>query len=1438
MGEETISIATPPSKGYLTATDLARFHVHLCKKLLWLSHDQRKWKEQGAGATQQMNVLDRARFAKGNKWEERLQKRLEGKGLIWRGPGSRHISVGELIQMIKRDPRSHYYAVDISFAAPSFASHLEMRGWPVGAVAFGTFKPDFLEVWVERDANGVVSGFKWRIIDAKASKKVKISHQVQIGFYWLCLMELFQEWSEATAESDFIAITPDDIGSVWIPPSDATVITAAETPSLTGEFSLPMLRPLLENFLFEEVPRTLSKPVTKVPWHFNPLCRGCDFVNRCAGETVKEGRLGNIPNLSISDHTFLKDVAVGSGGLTDLEDLHRLVHSGGSGRGRDLGPGSWAKVSRLLNLQRGGHGKETIDLAACGIHESSVLRSATKHTVEPNLRRCLVFPREEDVGVYLSLGMDPERDLLFAYSIIGVDHSTDATLYSDQRVAGSETETFAVTFIESLASLIQILLSKKDANLEASNQAISALRVQFYVYASAEQTALAQILVAEATLQPGCSEATKLCIGALLNHSSVLLTTVQPELLSSQVLFRVQKTALVPEVKRYLRIFGGPDVSLVGNKETLLARLEGIINGSPKVTQETGLMRLMPKVAVLSDCVQWIISMPVPGWYTIEECFAHLVSPGATASQSVSSKQDMWADMYTLFKSNPSSAELKFLLEKHSRTMQAVSKALRHSVESACQSSGKPIESVLPNVAREFEVLFIDVCRDLELRRLLFMCQYEIMTQLESLIKSRLSNTHNTHLTLHSHLGGSEYVFTPTSGTEYLDVAPSSSAWAPYGYLLTRADSDAALEFDDLAWAGVVGLRIGGGEGWGVAEVAGWDDAGRVTIKVRAPRNVMRDGAFVLSRRMVDFNTLKLIKTILTIDHDTQESPDSPPFFTRLLHGSPDIDLPLSAQKDQAAEERLQRFYREYYTLVGGEKALLFVGSQRKAFRAVLGRRVSVVWGPPGHGKTHTLALSALRLIELTGRRSDSPQPFRILVTASTNNAVETLIGKLASLLQHVKSIDNMQRGEWRDHVATLILSKEKSKMPDPATLPPYAVVGATVWGVHTWRDKYAHKSPISTHFSSLIIDEGSQMTVSEAAIPIDAVMRGPDVDAKRLIVAGDHLQLAPVLQGAYPVSSGRLFGSVLEWLVDVTASEAGTRMDMLTENFRMVTELCTFTNKLYKKGGVFIPMRAGGEAATGASLSTASDHSDSHPPSLPPTTDAPPLLTTTSLDTALTIPDGSHARNAILLPHAFASIELQLEAEARAVVHILRGFLTRGVDLNQPGTVMVVTPHRAQRSAVGRALLAAGLACEGVKVDTVERIQGGEADLVVVCYAFSGCASYHESTLAFTYHLPRLNVALSRARDTCILLTTRALLFPPITVAGTPDMRGALAHLWGFVHGAWVRQWADGAFGTSEVHECETREASVDDGDEEAAYGFGSGDEDAMIEAMRAMGV
>jgi hypothetical protein len=94
---------------------------------------------------------------------------------------------------------------------------------------------------------------------------------------------------------------------------------------------------------------------------------------------------------------------------------------------------------------------------------------------------------------------------------------------------------------------------------------------------------------------------------------------------------------------------------------------------------------------------------------------------------------------------------------------------------------------------------------------------------------------------------------------------------------------------------------------------------------------------------------------------------------------------------------------------------------------------------------------------------------------------------------------------------------------------------------------------------------------------------------------------------------------------------------------------------------------------------------------------------------------------------------------------------LVRSLPTNSIG---VVTPHNAQRGLVNKILSEHS---RDIRVDTVERYQGGEADCIIISSTVSD-PDYVRSESDFLLNVNRINVALSRMKKKIIIVASRSI--------------------------------------------------------------------------------
>lgn len=148
---------------YLTATDLGTYYHLACQLSLWKTfHGGHLHKRKPS----QLSSITKATFARGNEWEEILVRRLDAQGLILR-----FSPTASLQSQLEDDPRTHFYVIGTSFKVHGlFADEFLARR--TSPVPFGTFKPDFIEIW--KCMNEGKLQIEWQVIDVKSSKSVKV----------------------------------------------------------------------------------------------------------------------------------------------------------------------------------------------------------------------------------------------------------------------------------------------------------------------------------------------------------------------------------------------------------------------------------------------------------------------------------------------------------------------------------------------------------------------------------------------------------------------------------------------------------------------------------------------------------------------------------------------------------------------------------------------------------------------------------------------------------------------------------------------------------------------------------------------------------------------------------------------------------------------------------------------------------------------------------------------------------------------------------------------------------------------------------------------------------------------------------------------------------------------------------------------------------------
>jgi hypothetical protein len=273
---------------------------------------------------------------------------------------------------------------------------------------------------------------------------------------------------------------------------------------------------------------------------------------------------------------------------------------------------------------------------------------------------------------------------------------------------GSEEE-----LISTLATVIRSIIDQRSNSRPAP-------RTQFYMFSPGEQSALQRHLIHTALISDEddsrAQEALRLCIGALSQGASLLMTSLQPLVLSGALLDflaqkgRMNKAEMVMCLERL-------ELSTEGTQEQLRVRIHDEIqrlkreggwsptgdDGSPELGQ-------LPRVVVLKREVERLLALPVPGYWDLPECAAALLSidPKCPSDEVI----------FIQYRSE-AIEEVDASLETRNWCIKEVLRCLRTKISS--RSRGEP--ELLVNEARVLAPNFMDICRQPQLRKLFFMQQ-------------------------------------------------------------------------------------------------------------------------------------------------------------------------------------------------------------------------------------------------------------------------------------------------------------------------------------------------------------------------------------------------------------------------------------------------------------------------------------------------------------------------------------------------------------------------------------------------------------------------------------------------------------------------------------------------------------------------------------------
>lgn len=406
---------------------------------------------------------------------------------------------------------------------------------------------------------------------------------------------------------------------------------------------------------------------------------------------------------------------------------------------------------------------------------------------------------------------------------------------------------------------------------------------------------------------------------------------------------------------------------------------------------------------------------------------------------------------------------------------------------------------------------------------------------------------------------------------------------------------------------------------------------------------------------------------------------------------------------------------------------------------------VAVIHGPPGTGKTTTLA-------ELIYQAVQNGQ--KVLACAPSNTAVDNLLEKLVSLMPAVVRVGHPARvfEALRDHtldelvdndpstevvrdmrreVKELIRIAEKgfrSRDGHRRRRELFAEAGqlrgqirslekAVIQNVLDSADVVCTTTTIddellsSRSFDLVVIDEACQCTVPSVW---QAVLR-----AEKLVLAGDHCQLPPTVLSDQAAARG-MKDSLMQRLIE---REGESIYRQLTVQYRMHESIMQFSSDTFYAGKLIAD-------------ATIRKHR---------LCDLPDVVEIPLTDTPLEFIDTAGAEyEEQLEPDGESKLNPK---EADLVIQLIGDLIEAGISPEEMG---IIAPYAAQAR-----LLRGKLNLIGLEIDTVDGFQGREKEVIIVTMVRSN----DRREIGFLADTRRTNVALTRARRKLIVIGDSATL-------------------------------------------------------------------------------
>jgi AAA domain len=1333
----------------LTASNVAAYFKHRCdRNFRWSTVEASHRMKPGIGWNVPHRVRAHSRLGiallmeEGDRFEERNVRSLadtHGEASIltegFQEEGGRRrvkdLPFEKFAEAFAAPPFPRFVAqLEVELGPEAEAGLLEYFGLDPQRVKLGRARPDLLLVQAPAREDGP---HRLQIWDFKASQSARHDHFIQVAYYSFVLDHALRSAGMSQLEVNL----------------ETAVILSREGET---EFELRPYRMAVDDFLRNRAPVLFATPAVEAHFHVEDGCAMCEYMNHCRAEADAHFDLSRVAYITSGSKRRLR-----SSGVTTHRELAVLADENHFKRVQSFSHDLSTNLARYVS--------------AAQALEDGVPRSLGATT--------LLMPQYEDVRVVLCAEHDAVTQTCFALGFKtyeGWDEESGRAITSEQVFVAEERAGEAQILLEFLRALNELL-----RRVDAANREIAARPVDDYPEVVAASAGCADAEGALAAFKAKCPVLRKTNpeYDALLAERTALQERVK---LAKSALKQAQRKAAweLRKQQRRLHFYAYDSFDL----QVLRGLVERhVFDEQPAelLEQVSHLIRLFPPASCLQDAetfrtvpgtivtqvLRALVALPTPYVYdlaTVSRTYQPADAQGQERGYTFRPRygfgwefsnqvayeriHDVWNGKS--YRPNPRNPQSELRPE-----------AIRGLIEETVKGKLRATDSVVRRLKQEFG-------SQLLLRKEPFLLYEEFdplgFRLLEALRTFSLLETSLEEMEVkHVHtLPVAERVgkFVCVSGLRFVEGSeqPDGSMWFTFDAAARDVKFDAGeynlvvtpQQQPEVLLGDVDGTLFESNFRAGHLKVTlvEYDLQAQPPLLRLLPANCDKfkeridlTQPCVLDQLHVDYNSQRVTQVLRHLHENHQAAQH----IHELLQGGTVEGWQPPLDAVSGAEHELKDIIRKS----GENPNKLLNDGQWAAWRGVFCEPLTLIWGPPGTGKTHTVAhilVGYALAARIVGK------PLRILVSASTHHAVVNVLRKAAELAERYglgpeSLCISKLRGSGNAADEELPASVERAGDDGLGELlqreAACVVVGGTVWSVYKGMKEAGDL--IQQWFDVVLVDEASQMKLPDALIAFSSSKANSNI-----ILAGDDQQLPPIIHGSYPEEHEHMLSSVFAFVRRRINDDADPRLKertlfQLEENFRMNEPLTTYPRDVLYEGR-FRSTRPDIRVTTAAPIDFASDDLLDlllHP-------ERPVVLCRYAPPRSFTAHNPVEAELVAALAERLSSI---LVDERTGEVFTPPEFARRAL--------AVLSPHRAQNSAIRHALRQRGFdtgACPLPLVDTVEKLQGKERQVILVSYGVAD-EEYATAEAEFLLSRNRFNVAATRAERKLVVFCSDTVL-------------------------------------------------------------------------------